>query len=176
MRTNGVGRPPTGFGHYVRDMVFGALDGIITTLAVISGATGAALEPRVGLILGAANLVADGLSMGASNYLGLKSELEQTGNSIRLERPWRHGAATTGAFMVAGAAPLLAFAVPRVAGVSVFQTAALFAAIALIVAGGLRAGFVGKNVVRSAAEMVAVGVLASLGAYTVGAVANQLSR
>jgi hypothetical protein len=49
-------------------VVYGALDGVITTLAVVSGAVGAALEPRVGLILGLANLGADGLSMGASNY------------------------------------------------------------------------------------------------------------
>lgn len=44
-------RPPGGVGHYLRDIVYGALDGVITTLAVISGVSGAGLDPRIGLIL-----------------------------------------------------------------------------------------------------------------------------
>jgi len=40
-------RPAVGFGHYLRDLVYGALDGVITTMAVLAGAQGAALSPRV---------------------------------------------------------------------------------------------------------------------------------
>src|SRR6186713_2839866 len=97
------GRPSAGFAHYLRDMVFGALDGVITTMAVVAGVSGANLGARVALILGVANLVGDGISMGASNYLGLKSELEQTGADLRKEAPWRHGLATIAAFVVVGA-------------------------------------------------------------------------
>lgn len=61
-------------GKYIGDFVYGANDGIITTFAVVAGATGASLSPHVVIILGIANLVADGISMGASNYLGKKSE------------------------------------------------------------------------------------------------------
>ncbi|MBI4079286.1 MAG: VIT1/CCC1 transporter family protein [Candidatus Levybacteria bacterium] len=63
-------------GKYVGDFVYGANDGIITTFAVVAGATGASLPSSVILILGFANLLADGISMGASNYLGGKSEQE----------------------------------------------------------------------------------------------------
>ena len=112
------GRPPTGFGHYLRDVVYGALDGVITTLAVIAGAAGAHLEPRVGIILGLANLVADGLSMGASNYLGLKSELEQANHSVAAEAPWRHGLATAAAFATVGAVPLAGYVVAPLVGVA----------------------------------------------------------
>ena len=112
-----TGRPASGFGHYLRDLVYGALDGVITTLAVIAGAAGAHLEPRVGIILGLANLVADGLSMGASNYLGLKSELEQANHSVAAEAPWRHGLATAAAFATVGAVPLAGYAVAPVLGV-----------------------------------------------------------
>jgi hypothetical protein len=84
-------RPDSGFGHYLRDMVYGALDGVITTMAVLAGAEGASLSMRVGLILGMANLLGDGISMGASNYLGMRSEIEQTGGSVAAEAPWRHG-------------------------------------------------------------------------------------
>ena len=86
------GRPPSGFAHYLRDMVFGALDGVITTMAVVAGVSGANLGARVALILGVANLVGDGISMGASNYLGLKSELQQERPGDGLDRrPGRAG-------------------------------------------------------------------------------------
>lgn len=62
--------------QYIGDMVYGGLDGIVTTFAVVSGVAGANLGSGVILILGLANLLADGLSMAAGAYLSLKSELE----------------------------------------------------------------------------------------------------
>ena len=64
----------TGTGSYLRDMVYGANDGIVTTFAVVAGVAGAALAPKVLLILGFANLIADGFAMAIGNYLGTKSE------------------------------------------------------------------------------------------------------
>ncbi|MBI4057939.1 VIT1/CCC1 transporter family protein [Candidatus Microgenomates bacterium] len=61
-------------GRYIGDYVYGANDGIITTFAIVAGAVGASLSPGVIIILGFANLLADGISMGASNFLGKKSE------------------------------------------------------------------------------------------------------
>lgn len=65
-------------GRYIGDIVYGAIDGIVTTFAVVAGATGAALSYSVILILGLANLLADGFSMAAGNYLGTRSEIEYT--------------------------------------------------------------------------------------------------
>ncbi|MBI5734133.1 MAG: VIT1/CCC1 transporter family protein [Candidatus Kerfeldbacteria bacterium] len=67
-------------GEYIGDIVFGANDGIITTFAVVAGVAGASLSPVVVLILGAANLLADGFSMAAGNFLARRSErqYEQT--------------------------------------------------------------------------------------------------
>ena len=62
--------------HYIKEIVYGANDGIITTFAVVSGVVGASLSERVIIILGLANLVSDGFSMGASNYLARRSHLE----------------------------------------------------------------------------------------------------
>lgn len=176
MNSNAPGKPKAGLGHYLRDMVYGALDGVVTTLAVVSGATGADLEPRIGLILGMANLMADGLSMGASNYLGLKSELEQTGEPIVEEMPWRHGFATFVAFVVVGAAPLLAYSALRPAGITAFQAAALLAMVALGVVGGIRARYVGKPVWRSALEVLAIGAATSGTAYAIGSGVERLTR
>ena len=167
-------RPQHGFGHYLRDVVYGALDGAITTMAVVAGTAGAALPPRIGVILGLANLIADGLSMGASNYLGLKSELEQSGRSIAKEAPWRHGLATTAAFVVVGALPLLGYAIgPRI-GVPVLHVSAVLTALALFAAGAVRAPFVRRPIWRSAGEMVIVGVAAGAAAYGVGALASSV--
>lgn len=64
------------FGQYLKDVVFGANDGIITTFAVVAGVAGADLSAAIVLIVGFANLIADGFSMATGNYLGTKSEKE----------------------------------------------------------------------------------------------------
>jgi len=61
---------------YLKDFVYGASDGIVTTFAVVAGVAGARLDSTIVLILGFANLIADGLSMAIGNYLGTKSENE----------------------------------------------------------------------------------------------------
>jgi VIT1/CCC1 family predicted Fe2+/Mn2+ transporter len=62
--------------QYLGDLVYGGLDGIITTFAVVSGVAGANLGTGVILILGMANLLADGFSMATGAYLSTKSEQE----------------------------------------------------------------------------------------------------
>lgn len=62
---------------HLRDWIYGGIDGTVTTFAVVSGVVGGQLSPIVILILGFANLLADGFSMAAGNYLGTKSEVEQ---------------------------------------------------------------------------------------------------
>jgi VIT1/CCC1 family predicted Fe2+/Mn2+ transporter len=60
--------------NYIRDFIYGGIDGAVTTFAVVSGVSGAELSPAIILILGFANLVADGFSMAASNYLATRAE------------------------------------------------------------------------------------------------------
>src|SRR6185436_14189100 len=60
--------------NYLRDWIYGGIDGSVTTFAVVTGVVGAELSPMVIVILGFANLFADGFSMAASNFLGTKSE------------------------------------------------------------------------------------------------------
>lgn len=62
--------------QYIGDLVYGGLDGIITTFAVVSGVAGAELGSGIILILGIANLLADGFSMATGAYLSSKSENE----------------------------------------------------------------------------------------------------
>jgi len=60
--------------NYLRDWIYGGIDGTVTTFAVVSGVAGAQLAPWIILALGFANLFADGFSMAASNFLGTKAE------------------------------------------------------------------------------------------------------
>ena len=62
--------------NYLRDWIYGGVDGAVTTFAVVSGVVGAQLSPWVILVMGFANLFADGFSMAASNFLGTRAEHE----------------------------------------------------------------------------------------------------
>ena len=61
---------------YLRDWIYGGIDGSVTTFAVVSGVVGAQLSPWIILVMGFANLFADGFSMAAGNFLGTKAEHE----------------------------------------------------------------------------------------------------
>jgi VIT1/CCC1 family predicted Fe2+/Mn2+ transporter len=61
---------------FLADFVYGATDGAITTFAIVAGVVGASLAPSIVLILGFANLLADGFSMAVGNYLATKSQRE----------------------------------------------------------------------------------------------------
>lgn len=80
-------RLQNGIEHsYLRDFVYGAIDGAVTTFAVVAGVAGAGLRTSIVLILGAANLVADGFSMAVGNFLGLRSEHQRRAEAERRER------------------------------------------------------------------------------------------
>lgn len=69
----------------IEDFVYGATDGAVTTFAVVAGVVGASLSPSIVLILGFANLFADGFSMSIGNYLGEKTHREYIQNQRKRE-------------------------------------------------------------------------------------------
>lgn len=64
------------FGAFLKDAVYGANDGIITTFAVVASVVGAALSPAIVILVGIANLLADAFSMAVSNYLASRSDVD----------------------------------------------------------------------------------------------------
>src|SRR6056297_3551565 len=131
-------------GQYLAEVIYGANDGIVTTFAVVSGVAGAALNPSIVLILGAANLFADGFSMGMSNFLSRRSAIDYeaargnaspgpaedpdaTGHSVEgTKAPARTAFVTFLAFVVAGWTPLL----PYLLGLApVFELSVVFTGV-----------------------------------------------
>lgn len=62
---------------YLRDFIYGSIDGTVTTFAIVAGVVGANMSNKTIIILGFANVLADGFSMASSNYLGTKSENDE---------------------------------------------------------------------------------------------------
>lgn len=157
---------------YLSDLVYGANDGIITTLAVVSGVVGAELSTTVILILGFANLIADGLSMGASNVLSRRSDV-QNGAIPTLAAALGHGVATFLGFILAGLVPLLTCLLPWFEGTR-FAAAVAVALVTLFTVGASRAVFTARGWIVSGLEMLLVGALAAGVAYGVGALGATL--
>lgn len=98
-------------GKYLSDFVYGAIDGTITTFAIVTGSIGAALSPVIILILGIANVLADGFSMGSSSYLAYSSEndLDWSDHKKKLRTPLASAIVTFISFVSVGSIPLLPF-------------------------------------------------------------------
>jgi vacuolar iron transporter family protein len=162
--------------HYIRDVVYGANDGIITTFAVVAGVTGGALSPRAVLIVGAANLFADGLSMGVGNYLSIRShESARAAQELPEEEasPARHGIATFLAFSTAGSIPLVPYVLPLVDGRSLGASVVLTFA-ALFFVGSLRALVTIDRWWMAGLEMLGLGAVVAVAAYGSGAFVSWL--
>ncbi|MBP9733950.1 MAG: VIT1/CCC1 transporter family protein, partial [Candidatus Omnitrophica bacterium] len=70
---------------YLKDFIYGAVDGAVTTFAVVGGVAGAGMPHVIIVVLGMANILADGFSMAVSNYLGTKAEGEQRDKTRAIE-------------------------------------------------------------------------------------------
>ncbi|MDY6789360.1 MAG: VIT1/CCC1 transporter family protein, partial [Candidatus Nanohaloarchaea archaeon] len=155
-------------GEYVAEIIYGANDGIITTFAVVSGVAGASLQPAVVVILGFANLFADGFSMGMSNYLSRRSEIAyrkaQEKESIDKRGPVKTAFATFIAFIIAGWIPLI----PYIFGISpLFYWSIGFTALVFFAVGASRSLVTDRKWYINGLEMLAVGMVAAAVAFSI---------
>lgn len=157
--------------HYIGDLVYGANDGVITTFAAVAGVEGGSLSALTILIVGVANLAADGLSMGIGNYLSIRArESARAAEGLAEEesQPIRHGTATALAFIAAGAVPLVPYALVADSTLNGWISTAL--ALATLFAIGAARGVVTRS--RwwlTGLEVLGLGALAGAAAYVAGA-------
>lgn len=156
--------------HYVADLIYGTNDGILTSFAVVAGVSGGQLSSAAVLIVGIANLFADGLSMGVGNYLSIRareSALEAQGLPEQEASPIRHGFATFLAFAIAGAIPLVPY---LVAGLDYrFAISTVLALSAQFGVGALRSLVTASRWWASGLEMLVLGAIVAAVAYGTGA-------
>lgn len=153
----------------LRDVVFAADDGVITTFAIVAGSFGAGLAPSIVIILGFANLLADGFSMATGIYLGSKSEIEyeksKNNSHWKSDSPVKQGFVTFFSFALAGLFPLL----PFIFGIKAsFVSSALLVAIFLFSLGVLKGAYTRKDPLKSGIETFLIGGIAAVLAYGVG--------
>ena len=163
--------------HYTKDLVYGATDGIITTFAVVAGVAGGSLSHSAVLIVGAANLAADGFSMAAGNFLSIRANesVRETENLPEEEsRPLRHAGATFVAFVVAGSVPLAPY-VLDIFGDRQFGWSVAWTLASLFSVGALRATVTLARWWRAGLEMLALGAAVAVAAYVAGALAASLA-
>jgi len=137
-------------GQYIKNVVYGGLDGIITTFAVVAGVAGAALSPGVVLIMGFANLIADGLSMAIGDY----------------------------SFVIFGFIPVLAYVLSRFVpyfAENTFIIASVLTGATLFTLGALKVKVTEENWIKSGLEMLIVGGLTATAAYIIGNVLAQVA-
>lgn len=153
--------------HYIRDLIYGANDGIITTFAIVAGVAGGALSRNAVLVLGSANLLADGLSMGVGNYLSIRaheSAREAQNLPEQEARPIRHGLAMFFAFASAGAVPMMPYLVPG-AAFDRFALSIGLTLIALFAVGAARSLVTVDRWWVSGLEMLSLGAIVAAVAY-----------
>jgi len=163
---------------YLPEFVYGGIDGAVTTFAVVAGAVGASLGPSVILILGFANLFADGFSMAVSNYLSTKSQTEihirhKDYQDIKHlgKHPVKCGLATFISFLIIGFIPLFSFVIalfiPRINDIK-FALSFLLTGIALLLVGFIKGEVVKKHPFKAAIETLIIGGVAAILAYIIG--------
>ncbi len=168
---------------YLSEFVYGGIDGAVTTFAVVAGATGARFEAKILLVLGFANLIADGFSMGVGSYLSTKSEqqlMEKKGESIADEpSPAVNGVTTYASFILVGLVPLLVFTADFIFDLGMnnmdaFYLTAFMTALAFVGIGLLKSRVAQAPRVRSIMETLVLGVIAAGLAYVLGDLLEKL--
>lgn len=166
---------------YLSEFVYGGIDGAVTTFAVVAGATGARFDVKIILVLGFANLIADGFSMGVGSYLSSKSSIElmaKRGESVKDEAsPIINGVMTYVSFILVGLVPLLAYTVDVALGLdasNLFAISIVSTGIAFVLIGLLKSKVAHSAVPRAIAETVVLGLIAAGFAYVLGDVLERL--
>lgn len=161
---------------YLRDFIYGAVDGAVTTFAVVSGVAGAGLSSNIVIILGLANLIADGFSMAVGNYLGTKADLEQRFGQDRTDwegglDPLRAGGVTFFSFLLVGSIPLLTFLINWGVGDVIaypFFWSILLTGVAMFGIGTVKSRFGVGSWIRGGFETLFIGGAAAALAWGIG--------
>lgn len=160
--------------RYLAEFVYGAVDGTVTTFAVVAASAGAGLSSVIILVLGVANLIADGFSMGASAYLSEQAEMHEASSRTKKASPRIIGFATFAAFVAVGALPITPYMADAIFSLDLGLDVLFMYSIGITAVTFLVIGYVkgrindALSVTRSMAETLLLGVIAAALAYFAG--------
>ena len=146
---------------FLSEFIYGGMDGIITTVAIVSGVLGADISYRYAFILGISSLFADGFSMGISRYNSLSDINNDTNNS-----PFISGIATFLSFVILGFIPLIPFLFYDETNKNITHIIILFSILSFLIIGFIK-GIYTKKLFKSLSETVIIGSTGSLISYYV---------
>lgn len=149
--------------QYLPEFVYGSIDGVITTFAVVAGSTGASLGVSIVIILWLANLLADGLSMAVGSYLSSTSEAA-LGNGTS-KRPLYSAMMTYAAFVTVGFIPLMSYVFWL--SWDHFWSSVWFTAFALTIIGIIKSKITWLKLITTVSQTLFLWLLAALVAYHV---------
>ncbi len=168
---------------FLWEFVYGWIDGTVTTFAVVAWATGWNLSIEVILILGFANLIADGVSMSIGNYLSTKAEndqyIKEHGNDDPNQiPPWQTALATFIAFVTLGFFPLLIYVLQymwlETNPEQIFVRGSIITGATFAVIGLTKWIVTHTSIIKSTAETIGLWAIAAVLAYYVGSVLEKL--
>lgn len=165
---------------YLKEFVYGGIDGCVTTFAVVAGATGANLSSGIILILGFANLIADGFSMSVGNYLSVKSDIATERDLTKkpnAKHPFQTAGATFFSFIAMGFIPLLVYVLNYLTVINadhLFLVSCGLTLFAFLFIGFLRSFVTKTSRFKSVAETLFLGGVASILAYYVGSILESM--
>jgi len=170
-----LGKIKRHFEDYLSEFVYGGIDGAITTFAVVAGSEGAGFSNAVILILGSANLIADGFSMATGSYLSSRSDIElmaKRGDSVKDQpSPVINGLSTYASFITVGFVPLSIYLIDHIFDLettNLFLVSIVLTAIAFAGIGYLKSRITKSHLYRSVAETLVLGAMAASLAYVLG--------
>lgn len=163
--------------RYIKDVVYGANDGIITTFAIVASVEGANLGNTAILVVGFASLFADGFSMASSDFLANKAEVARKKNVKILgiqerEEPKIAALFTFLAFVIVGVIPLFPYFFSGITSNS-FAFSGVATGFALFGVGALRTKLTGGNPYLAGGEMLLIGGSAAVVAFFIGGLIEQ---
>lgn len=164
------------FRLFLPQIIFGGIDGLVTTFAVVAGAAGASLSVQTIIILGFANLVADGFSMSVGSFLSKQTEMDMA-KLDNQNLPFFEGLATFLSFNIIGLIPLLAFILPFTSNYSnnsKFIISAILTLIAFVVIGYFKSKVSNKSMLKGIGETVLLGGIAASLAFFAGNVLESI--
>ena len=156
---------------YTPEYIYGSVDGTVTTFAIVAASVGAGLPSGIVLVLGVANLIADGFSMGSSSYLSAQAD---DSKKQQLKTPPHVGFATFIAFVAVGTVPLSVYIYDVLLGnamqtnPNLFYASASLTLLTFAAIGYVKARAESSNAWMSVAQTVGLGAIAAMLAYFAG--------